>query len=310
MIQVKDLTKYYGETRALHNVSFEVKKGEVLGFLGPNGAGKTTAMKILTGFMPGDSGEVKIDNTDIYMHPIQTRRKIGYLPENAPLYNELNVLEYLQFVAQMHDIPKKKQNKKIKEIVEVCGLKNKLRSEIGELSKGYRQRVGLAQTMIHSPEILILDEPTSGLDPNQIIEIREMIKKIGKQKTVILSTHILSEVEATCSRVLIINEGEIVAKGTPKELRDMAAGHTKINLKVEGPAKTISEKLMKLPKIENVITLKSSEPGVANLDIEVEKGVDLRKEINEFLMKNNYPLLEMKQEEMSLENIFTHLTKK
>lgn len=310
MIQVKDLTKYYGDTRALHNVSFEVKKGEVLGFLGPNGAGKTTAMKILTGFMPGDSGEVKIDNTDIYMHPIKTRRKIGYLPENAPLYNELNVLEYLQFVAQMHDIPKKKQNKRIKEIVEVCGLQNKLRSEIGELSKGYRQRVGLAQTMIHSPEILILDEPTSGLDPNQIIEIREMIKKIGRKKTVILSTHILPEVEATCSRVLIINEGEIVAKGTPSELRDMAAGHTKINLKVEGPSKTIAEKLMELPKIENVITLKSSEAGVANLDIEVEKGVDLRKEINEFLMKNKYVLLEMKQEEMSLENIFTHLTKK
>ncbi len=207
-ITVRNLTKYYGEQAAVHDISFDVKSGEILGFLGPNGAGKTTTMKILTCYMPPNSGTVEVEGLDIFERSVEVRRKIGYLPEMNPLYLDMNVLDYLEYSAQLHGLRGGAVNQRLKEMVHVCGLEEVRHKDIGEMSKGFRQRVGLAQAMIHDPEVLILDEPTSGLDPNQIVEIRNLIKQLGRAKTVILSTHILSEVQATCDRVLIINEGK------------------------------------------------------------------------------------------------------
>ena len=213
-IVVNNLTKKFGTQRAVDNISFEVKTGEILGFLGPNGAGKTTTMKIITCFMAQNDGDVKVNDLSILEDQDEIKKLIGYLPENNPLYTDMPVLEYLEFVAELQNVPKNKISNRIAEMVNVCGLDVEKHKKIGELSKGYKQRVGLAQAMIHDPDILILDEPTSGLDPNQIVEIRKLIRKLGKQKTVILSTHILPEVEATCDRILIINNGKIVADGT------------------------------------------------------------------------------------------------
>ncbi len=218
-IVVNNLTKKFGSQRAVDNISFEVKTGEILGFLGPNGAGKTTTMKILTCYMAPSDGDAKINNLSILESQDEIKKKIGYLPENNPLYFDMPVLDYLKFVADLQGVQKDKIQDRIAEMVYVCGLNVEKHKKIGELSKGFRQRVGLAQAMIHDPEILILDEPTTGLDPNQIVEIRKLIKELGKQKTVILSTHILPEVEATCDRILIINNGKIVADGTSDMLR-------------------------------------------------------------------------------------------
>ena len=226
MIEVEHLTKCFGSTVAVSDVSFSVPRGQVLGFLGPNGAGKTTTMRVLTGYFPADEGGVRIDGSLVSQDSIDIRRMIGYLPENAPVYTDMNVVDYLIFIARMrgmHDV-----KPRLEVMIETCGLEQVLKKDIGELSKGYRQRVGLAQAMIHDPEILILDEPTSGLDPAQIIEIRNLIKEIGKEKTVILSSHILPEVSATCARILIIDNGKIVADGTALELSRQAKGEAKI----------------------------------------------------------------------------------
>jgi len=291
-------------------VSFEITQGEVVGFLGPNGAGKTTTMKIVTGFMPATSGSVSVCGFDVNDKPVAVRKLLGYLPENAPLYTDLNVWEYLSFMAEMHDVPHDKRIKRLKEVVEVCGLKDKMRSEIQELSKGYKQRVGLAGTLIHDPEVLILDEPTNGLDPNQIIEIRGLIKEIGHKKTVILSSHILSEVEVTCSRVIIINRGEIVAQGTPQELRDLSQGANRIHLQVEGSLHAVTGVIQAVPGVLGVAKEDghSAAPHVINLVVDVEKGNDVRKEVGMALYKTGHPLLELKREEVSLENVFTQLT--
>ena len=208
MIEVRNLTKRYGSTVAVNNVSFDAEAGEVLGFLGPNGAGKTTTMRVLTCFLPADDGTASIDGYDIFENSIEVRQRIGYLPESAPLYGDMGVIDYLKFIAEIRNIPKSERNDRIKSVVEICGLGPMIQKDVGELSKGYRQRLGLAQSLVHDPPILILDEPTSGLDPSQIIEIRNLIKEIGKEKTIIFSTHILSEVSATCSRVLIISDGQ------------------------------------------------------------------------------------------------------
>jgi len=218
MIEVNGLTKRYGSERAVNDISFEVKTGEVLGFLGPNGAGKTTTMKVITCFLPPSEGTVVVDGMDVRTNSIGVRSRIGYLPENTPLYQEMTTLDYLSFVASMRGVDPRLQSSRIARMADVCGLDTVLGKRIEALSKGYRQRVGLAQAMIHEPPIVILDEPTTGLDPNQIVEIRELIKNIGADRTVILSTHILSEVEMSCDRVLIINRGELVADGTPAEL--------------------------------------------------------------------------------------------
>ncbi|MDP3976363.1 MAG: ATP-binding cassette domain-containing protein, partial [bacterium] len=218
MITVEKLRKSYGSFVAVDDISFEIKKGEIVGLLGPNGAGKTTTMRMLTCFFPASSGSITINGADAFEESLKVKQSIGYLPENAPLYGDMKVEEYLDYVADIRQIPSGRKKSRIHQVVEQVGLLPRLQQEIGHLSKGYRQRVGLAQAMLHDPEILILDEPTSGLDPNQIIEIRSLIKEIGKQKTIILSTHILSEAEATCDRVLIISNGKIVASGTAEEL--------------------------------------------------------------------------------------------
>ncbi|MBI2463349.1 ATP-binding cassette domain-containing protein [Candidatus Peregrinibacteria bacterium] len=309
MISVKHLTKNYGNFRAVDDISFEIKKGEIVGFLGPNGAGKTTTMKILTCFLPASSGSVQIGGMDTLEMSTEIRKRIGYLPENTPLYEDMDVLEYLQFLAEMHRISKNKRIPLIKDVIESCGLKSKIRAEIGTLSKGYRQRVGLAQALIHNPSILILDEPTSGLDPNQIIEIRNLIKDIGKEKTIILSTHILSEVEGTCNRVLIIHKGKIVAEGSPGELRNQAQKRTIIRVQVEGSASAVISALKELNGIEKVKKLESNESGVCSLDIETSEGLDIRKNLNHFFLDRGFELVGMQREIVSLEDVFTHLTR-
>jgi len=232
-IVVNNLTKKFGSQRAVDNISFEVKTGEILGFLGPNGAGKTTTMKILTCYMAPSDGDAKINDLSILEYQDEIKKKIGYLPENNPLYHDMPVLDYLKFVADLQGVPKERIQNRITQMVHVCGLNVEKHKKIGELSKGFRQRVGLAQAMIHDPEILILDEPTTGLDPNQIVEIRKLIKEIGKHKTVILSTHILPEVEATCDRILIINKGKIVADGTSDMLRKRARGEEMVRIQIK-----------------------------------------------------------------------------
>lgn len=309
MIRVKNLRKNYGDFQALKNISFDIKKGEIVGLLGPNGAGKTTTMKILTCYMSATSGEVVVDGHDIMDDTLVIRSKIGYLPESAPLYMDMSVYEYLEYAAEMHNIPARQKAKKIKKVVSECGLQEKLYNNISQLSKGYKQRVGLAQALIHEPEILILDEPTTGLDPNQILEIRKLIKKIGEKKTVILSTHILSEVEATCDRVIIINKGKIIAADTPKGLQSKASGKIKLTVKIEGSdAKKAESMLSKIEGIETVEIGKSNEPKTSLLLIETTKGIDLRSTINHTLLDNKIELLEMNQEAVSLENIFRELT--
>ncbi len=233
-IQLKNVTKSYGLQKAVDNISFEVKTGEVLGFLGPNGAGKTTTMKAITGYLPFDDGRITVGNASVTEHPDEIKKHIGYLPENNPLYQEMDMIDYLRFMARLQGVEDAKINERIFEMINVCGLKNEKHKKIKELSKGYKQRVGLAQALIHDPEVLILDEPTTGLDPNQIIEIRELIKKIGREKTVILSSHILAEVEATCDRIMIINKGKIVADGTADELRRRARGNEILIVGIEG----------------------------------------------------------------------------
>lgn len=255
-ITVRNLTKLYGDEKAIDDISFDVKTGEILGFLGPNGAGKTTTMKIITCYMPPSAGTVTVNNCDIANMSMEVRRKIGYLPEMNPLYLDMNVLEYLEYSAQLHKLAKTQIRQRLKEMVDVCGLAGVRHKDIGELSKGYRQRVGLAQAMIHDPEVLILDEPTSGLDPNQIVEIRNLIRKLGSAKTVILSTHILSEVQATCDRVIIINEGKIAADGTPDQLQHEFRGSDIISVELKADVQNgmvdIFPKIKTLANVENV----------------------------------------------------------
>ncbi|MCK9325093.1 MAG: ATP-binding cassette domain-containing protein, partial [Bacteroidales bacterium] len=236
-IIVENLSKVYGTQRAVDNISFKVHTGEVLGFLGPNGAGKTTTMKAITTYLIPTSGSIRVGSYSVLDQAEEVKKRIGYLPENNPLYNDMGVLDYLRFVAEIQGIDKSRIRERILAMVNVCGLETEKHKKIGELSKGYRQRVGLAQALIHDPDVLILDEPTAGLDPNQIIEIRDLIRTIGREKTVILSSHILAEVEATCDRILIINKGKIVADGTPDNLRKKAQGQEMLKLTIEGGTK-------------------------------------------------------------------------
>jgi len=308
MINVENLTKNFNNFKAIDNISFEIQKGEIVGLLGPNGAGKTTTLRILTGFFNPTLGQVKYDNQDILEHSLKIRQKIGYLPENNPLYNELKVKEYLIYAAQMHNLPKDKIKEAVNKAIEICGLKEKQNQEISKLSKGFKQRVGLAQALIHNPDILILDEPTEGLDPNQRIEIRDLIKKIGSEKTIILSSHVLSEVEATCSRVLIINQGKIVASGSPEELKSQATTQTKIFLKVDGPQDKIVEEVKKLNGVERIISAKK-EGNLVSLGLETDSTKELRKLLVHLIIDNGWELYEISKQEKSLEDIFVKLTK-
>lgn len=308
MIKAEHLTKNFGEFKAVDDISFEIKPGEIVGILGPNGAGKTTTLRILTAYFTPTLGQVKYDDLDIVEDSLKIRQKIGFLPENNPLYENMKVREYLSYAGEMHNLSKDKLKAAVKKAIEICGLKDRENQEIGTLSKGYRQRVGLAQALVHDPEILILDEPTEGLDPNQRIEIRDLIKKIGQQKTVILSSHVLSEVEATCNRVLIINQGKIVASGTPDELKSQSAKQTKISLKAEGPLEQMVDAIKKLDGVEKVLNAKS-EGNIVSLEIETDSTKELRKPLVQLLLDNNWQLLEINKHEKSLEDIFVKLTK-
>jgi ABC-2 type transport system ATP-binding protein len=306
MIQVENLTKRYGPTLAVDDLTFTVKTGEILGFLGPNGAGKTTTMKVLTCFMPPSAGTVKIDGLDVFEQSLEVRRKIGYLPESAPLYTEMNVIEYLSFVAGLRGMGKSRLKSQLEAMIGLCGLSGVTKKEIGELSKGYRQRVGLAQAMIHDPELLILDEPTSGLDPNQIVEIRNLIRRMGEEKTVILSTHILPEVQATCDRVLIISRGKLVADGAPSELTGQFRSDETVELAVSGP--TAEQLKAVLGKIPGVAWLEVHDGPEITAKLTAERSTDLREPVFRAVVDSGWTLLELHREKTSLEQVFRQLT--
>ena len=280
MIHIEHLKKYYGNFAAVDDISFDVSRGEILGFLGPNGAGKSTTMKVITGYYPPNEGKVTVDGHDTVEESLITREMIGYLPETNPLYLDLTVYEYLKHIADVRRIPKDKVKERIRAMVEVTGLHDRLSQSISKLSKGYRQRVGLAQAMLHDPKLLILDEPTIGLDPNQIVEIRDLIKRIGQEKTVILSTHILPEVQATCDRVIIINKGKLVADGTPDELQHRFQGKPVIYLEVHvDGAEDVEPKLMTVHGVEKVERQMDTERNVRSYQISTEPGTDPRGDI-------------------------------
>lgn len=310
-IAVHNLTKLYGEQKAVDNISFDVKTGEILGFLGPNGAGKTTTMKIITCYMPPTSGNVQVDGLDNAEHSLEVRKKIGYLPEMNPLYLDMNVVDYLEYSAQLHGMKGNATSHRLKEMVHTCGLEDVRHKDIGELSKGYRQRVGLAQAMIHDPEVLILDEPTSGLDPNQIVEIRNLIKQLGRAKTVVLSTHILSEVQATCTRVLIINEGRIVADGTPEQLQQEFHGAESLTIELKtnlaDPVNDISPKLHAVGSVTAVEFL-SAKDSLSRFTLHVEKSADIREALFRLAVAQGWVILEMHRKTTSLEEVFHKLT--
>ena len=300
-ISVKNVTKKYGNQNALDNISFEISKGEIVGFLGPNGAGKSTSMKIITCFIPQTQGKVKVCGLDVNDEPIKVKRKVGYLPEHNPLYLDMYVKEYLLFLARLHKVKKKKE--RVAEMIKSVGLELEQHKKIGALSKGYRQRVGLAQAMLHNPEVLILDEPTSGLDPNQLVEIRELIKTFGKDKTILLSTHIMQEVEAICDRIIIINDGRIVADEKASEIKSKVV--KKQVVKVEFDT-SISKS--KLTSISGVTSAKEVSNKIWILESKTDK--DIRKEISKFAQTNNILVLTMQKEDESLENVFKELTSK
>jgi ABC-2 type transport system ATP-binding protein len=306
-ITVNNLTKKFGTQRAIDNISFNVETGEILGFLGPNGAGKTTTMKIITCYMAPNEGDVKVNDLSILENQEDIKRKIGYLPENNPLYNDMPVLEYLEFVAELQNVPKEKVSGRIGEMVHICGLNVEKHKKIGELSKGYKQRVGLAQAMIHDPEILILDEPTSGLDPNQIVEIRKLIRHLGKQKTVILSTHILPEVEATCDRIMIINNGKIVADGTADMLRKRAQGQEVLRVQIGEPSVRDSV-ITSLKGLDSVAMVDFDPESKNTFIINSKDNLSSRKDVFYMCVKNDWVLTEMTPIETKLEDIFRELT--
>jgi len=310
-IAVRNLVKRYGDTPAIDDITFDVKTGEILGFLGPNGAGKTTTMKIITCYMPPSSGSVEVDGLDIAERSLEVRRKIGYLPEMNPLYFDMNVLDYLEYSAQLHALRGGAVQQRMKEMVHVCGLEDVRHKDIGELSKGYRQRVGLAQAMIHDPEVLILDEPTSGLDPNQIVEIRNLIKQLGRAKTVVLSTHILSEVQATCDRVLIIHEGKIVADGTPAQLQQDFQGADTITLELRAPGvdtlRDVAPKLRAIAYVSGVSLLDGAD-ATCRFEIHAEKGNDVREGLFRIAVSEGWIVLEMHRRVTTLEEVFHKLT--
>ncbi|MDB2656479.1 gliding motility-associated ABC transporter ATP-binding subunit GldA [Crocinitomicaceae bacterium] len=297
-IEVKNLFKYYGSQAAVKDVSFNVGSGEIVGFLGPNGAGKSTTMKIITGYINASGGSVKVCGKDVTVDTLDTRRLIGYLPENNPLYLDMYVKEYLTFVGKIYRVPNLKE--RVKEMIQKVGLEIEQNKKIGQLSKGYRQRVGLAQAIIHDPEVLILDEPTSGLDPNQLADIRNLIKSIGKEKTVMLSTHIMQEVEAICDRVVIINRGEIVADDTAKDLQLEGSVQTVF---VEFEGSISRNQLKKIPGVGRVEQL-----GEGWL-LESSEDMDLRKSVAQFAQQNDLLAVTLRKEEKSLEEVFKQLTK-
>ena len=302
-ISVQGLTKTYGQERAVDTITFDVRPGEVVGFLGPNGAGKTTTMKVITGYLNPTEGTVLVDGMDVREDTLAIRRRIGYLPESTPLYREMVTYDYLEFVAAMRGIPKERRGARIKEMTNACGLHDVLGKKIDALSKGYRQRVGLAQAMIHDPPILILDEPTSGLDPNQIVEIRELIRRIGREKTVVLSTHILPEVQASCDRVLIIHKGKIVADGTPQLLQKSFAGAQRVQFGVRGDGGAVASELAR-----NDINVAEQRNTGDEARFLLTAQRDIRDDLFRLSVEHSWALTELYRQESNLEDVFRQLT--
>ena len=307
MIEISGLTRYYGDLCALDHISLTIERGKILGLLGPNGAGKTTAMRILTGYLTPTEGKVTVKGHSIDGGMLEIKKLIGYLPESAPVYQDMLVYDYLQFVADIREMPRESREDKIREIAAICGLEDVIHRSIHELSKGFKQRVGLAHAMMSDPEILILDEPTTGLDPNQIAEIRGIIKKIGREKTVILSTHILSEVEATCDRVVIINNGRIVADGSTEELKRTTSEDYSISLLLkgapEGEARELFEGVAGVSSVDA-----SGEDGMTRLRLSCRTDDDLREQVYSRVKTKDWALLELTRESKSFESIFRELT--
>jgi ABC-2 type transport system ATP-binding protein len=307
MIEVSNLTKRYARHVAVDGISFTVQKGEILGFLGPNGAGKTTTMRILTGFLPASSGSAKVSGFDVFEQPLEVKRRVGYLPETPPLYPDLSVTSYLDFVSRIKGVPGSERKRRIDEAVEKCRVGDVRHKLIGKLSKGYRQRVGLAQAILHKPDVLVLDEPTAGLDPKQIIETRELIRSLGGEHTVVLSTHILPEVSVTCSRVVIINQGRVVAEDTPDALMHRLQGRTALKVEVRGEA---APAVAALEAVAGVTLVKpeAGATGITVLQVESEPGRDVRAELARAVVEKGLDLVGLSRSGMSLEDIFLHLT--
>jgi len=307
LIEVDHITKYYGQTPAVQDVSFRVEKGEILGFLGPNGAGKTTTMRMLTCYLPPSEGTARVAGYDVFEDSMEVRKRIGYMPEHPPLYDDMMVRSYLTFVSKIKGVDAKQRKSRIDLAMEQCGISDMPDTIIGKLSKGYRQRVGLAQALVHDPEVLILDEPTIGLDPRQIIEVRELIKSLAGDHTVILSTHILPEASMTCERVVIINKGKIVAMDTPENLTARLMGAERIYVQVKGPTDEVTAKLREIPSVTDVVP----EPGgngVRGFFVDSKEEHDVRAELASAIVGSGFGLLEMRPVGMSLEEIFLQLT--
>lgn len=305
-IHIENLSKNYGSQKAVDGITFDVRPGEVLGFLGPNGAGKSTTMKMITGYLSIGEGDVRVGGKSVREYGDELKRHIGYLPENNPLYLDMPVIDYLEFCGALQGMSPGSVHQRLKEMIRVCGLNAEKHKKIGELSKGFRQRVGLAQAMIHDPEILVLDEPTTGLDPNQIVEIRNLIRELGKEKTVVLSTHILPEVEATCDRILIINKGKIVANGTADTLRKQATGQEVIRLKIEDArAEEVIEALRKMPTVDTIEVIDKERN---RLEVQSRTGLSSRREIFHLCVQKGWILSELTPLETRLEDIFRNLT--
>ena len=307
-INVRNLVKEYGSQRAVDDISFEVRTGDILGFLGPNGAGKSTTMKIITCYLRPNSGSVDLDGYNIEDHANEVRRRIGYLPENNPLYLEMSIVDYLAYSAALNQVEKNRINSRVREMIEITGLTKERHKLIGELSKGYRQRVGLAQALIHDPDVLILDEPTTGLDPNQIVEIRSLIKEIGKEKTIMLSSHILQEVEATCDRIIIINQGKIAADATTADLKRRASGAERVRVQIAANGSAVGDALLALPGVSVIERDHDTKEDLWVIDSKPNQPV--REQIFKLCVENNWILMQMTPVHTSLEDIFRQLTNK
>ena len=306
VIQASDLTHYYGPYPAIQDVSFSVKKGEVLGFLGPNGAGKTTTMRILTGFLPPSRGKVSLDGFDVVEKSLEVRKRVGYLPETVPLYTEMTVTNYLKYMATLRALPPGRIKGRLDDVIGVCRLGDYRKTQIGKLSKGFRQRVGIAQAIIHEPEVLVLDEPTIGIDPIQVVETRNLIQELGRDQTVVLSSHILPEVSMICERVLIIHEGRIVAEDTPKNLAQGLQGVDRLEVEIGGPAAEVLPALRGIPGVEEVSHRNAQ--GRHTYVVQAQPGRDLRDEISRVVVANGWSLRSLQMVGMSLEEIFLRLT--
>jgi ABC-2 type transport system ATP-binding protein len=310
MIELKNVTKRFGSKTAVDSISFEVKKGEIIGFLGPNAAGKTTTMRMITGFFPPTQGEIIVAGIDMLKEPLKAKEKIGYMPENVPLYKEMDVHSYLKFIAEVKGVAREKVEGKIQKAMDETGLAEVSRSIIAKLSKGYKQRVGLAQAILNDPEVLVLDEPTVGLDPKQIREIRELIKNMRGERTIILSTHILPEVAMTCDRVIVINQGKIVAQDEVKNLTDSSSKAVSIYLEVDAPAAQVIQELKKIDGVAEVSSESALGEGVNGFTINTDGARDVRRDVVARIMKNNWGLLEFRRLQVSLEDVFLKLVTK